>query len=204
MSEMMNPRTLEAMRTQELPEEPSNEKNGNVCHQLNVFGIGSDSASAGSRLANASWTNDSWAASGARWRTACADATRPESEFPISVGTRLDATGRRPERRDSRAVRAAQQRLSRHSAHLLGLRAGAVRSIGSGCADGVSGRPGFQRRERRYKGASRDGQSDLPARHSGDDRRFHKSGANAGAARTQLAGMGRPNDEPSHRIQHAG
>ena len=39
-----------------------------------------------------------------------------------------------------------KQCLSRNSAHVLGLRAGAIRSEGSGCPDGFSGRPCFQKR----------------------------------------------------------
>ena len=118
---------------------------------------------------------------------AAAHAARSESEFAIPAGTGLDAAGRRAEGRDPRAVHSAEQGLSGHAAHLLGLRAGAVRSGGSGEPDDLPGRAGVQGRERRSARAERDGQPDLPARDSGDDRRVHQSRPHAGAAGTDSA-----------------
>ena len=99
---------------------------------------------------------------------------------------------------------AAQQGLSRHPAHLLGVRAGAVRSGRAGQPDGLPGRAGVQGREWRSADAERDGQPDLPARDPGDDRSVHQSGPPARPARTQPADrLGRRHHQSRHRVQHA-
>src|ERR1035441_8273344 len=59
-------------------------------------------------------------------------ASRPESEFAIPARSRLPLAGGRAERRDPRAVHAAQQCLSGEAAHLLGIRARAIRRRGAG------------------------------------------------------------------------
>src|ERR1035437_7375940 len=95
-------------------------------------------------------------------RRPAAHAPRPESELAIPARSRLHAAGRRAERRNPRAVHAAQQCLSRDAAHLLGVRAGAVRSGSSGEPDGIPGRAGVQGREWRSADPECDGQPELP------------------------------------------
>src|SRR5450759_4693448 len=142
---------------------------------VGALGFRADSATSGT------------SARGGPRRRPAAHAPGPESEFAIPSGSRLDAAGRRPEGRNPRAVHASQHCLSRDAAHLLGVRAGAVRSHGAGEPDGLPGRAGVQGREWRSADTECDGQSDLPARDSGDDRRVHQSGPPPGSSRTQPA-----------------
>ena len=112
---------------------------------------------------------------GGRGGGPAAHAPWPESEFAISSGPGLHAAGRRPQGRDQRTLHAQERGLSGYAAHLLGLRARAIRSSRARQPDGLPGRPGLQGRERRSARAERDGQPDLPPRDSGDDRRLHQS-----------------------------
>ena len=113
-----------------------------------------------------------------------------ESRFPVPAWPRLPAAGGRPQGGDPRAVHASQPGLPRHPAHVLGLRAGAVRPGRPGSPDGLSGRPGVQGREWRHAGAERDGQPDLPARDPGHDRGVHQSRPPARSARADARGTG--------------
>ena len=98
----------------------------------------------------------------------------------------------------------AEQRLSRHSAHLLGLCAAQYDPKVPAALMVYPGRAGVQRRERRSARAERDGQPDLPPRDSGHDRRLHQSRPHAGTGGTQPADrLGRWHHQPRHRIQHA-
>ena len=82
----------------------------------------------------------------------------------------------------------------RHPAYLLGLCTRAIRSCNPRRADGLSGRSGFQRSQRRSARPERHGQPDLPPRNSGDDRRLHQSRPHAGTARAAIRErrLGRP------------
>ena len=61
----------------------------------------------------------------------------------------------------------------------------------------------FMDHERRPARAERARQPHLPPRDAGDDRRVHQSRPHARAARAESDELGRPHDEPSHRIQLA-
>ncbi len=92
-----------------------------------------------------------------------------------------------------------QQGVPRHAAHLLGLRARAVRPGGGSRPDDLPGRAGLHRHERLGPGAQRARQPDLPARAAGDDRRLHQPRSHARAARAEPEGVGRPDDQPTAR-----
>ena len=132
---------------------------------------------------------------------AFAQSPNPDAFYKLGPDS---CPGRRPQRRDSRTVQNRQQGLSRHVPHLLGVRSRAVRSGGSGEPDDLQRRPGVQESRGRRAGAERDGQSDLPARNSGHDRRLHQSRATrpSSPSRTRRR-MGRPHHQPAHRIQLA-
>ena len=84
---------------------------------------------------------------------------------------RFAAARGRAEGRAARAVRAPEPGLSRHAAHLVGLRAGAVRRRRAGQPDDLQRRPGAQGHGGRDPRAQRARQPDLPARDPGDARR---------------------------------
>ena len=98
----------------------------------------------------------------------------------------------RAEGRGARAVRAAQPGVSGHAAHLLGVRAGAVRRGGAGEPDDLPGWTGVQGHGRCRPRAERARQPDLSPRNPGDDCRLHQSGPHARAAGTDAGELGRP------------
>ena len=101
----------------------------------------------------------------------------PNPDLHYQLGTGLAAARRRPEGRGPRTVHAAERGVSGHAAHLLGLRARAVRPAVAGEPDDLQRRPGVQEHGRRPARAERAGQPDLPARDPGDDRGVHQSRA---------------------------
>ena len=130
-------------------------------------------------------------------------ASGPESRRALSARPGFLRTRRRRERRSPRAVHAAEPGLSGDAAHLLGLRAGAVRQIGPGEPDDLQRRPGVQEHGGRPARPERARQPDRSPRAAGDAGGVHQPGPHAGTAGADAAGMGRPDDQPADRVQLA-
>ena len=75
----------------------------------------------------------------------------PDVNAYYQLGPDSLSARRRAQRRNPRPVYAAQPGLSGHAAHLLGLRARAVRPLDSGEPHDLSGRPGVQGHGRRLR-----------------------------------------------------
>ena len=110
------------------------------------------------------------------WRSAASVGVRRV----LQSGARLASARGGAQGRRAGSIQAAKHRLPRGGAQLLGVRAGAIRCVAGSQPDGLPGRRHLLESGRLLPGPERAGQPDLPWRHSGDDRRLHRSGSTRG------------------------